>query len=94
MATKTAQKPATAAENKPAFVDIRYIAIGGDEKYWYYNMVVYQPAKLFGFINYSKRIYAHTYHFPRYSNDPRIDGLRDYCDEWRDRWLRRNGYAA
>lgn len=72
-----------------------YMAISGDETRWHYAMVVYRKYLIFGFIPYYKQIHTSPRSFPRRSYySPRADGLVRYSQQWRDEWIRANGYAV
>ena len=63
---------------------IQAIAVRGDENIWVYNYFVKQEYLVLG-IPIRKTIHVHTFVFPRKSNDPHRDGLKNAMADQRSR---------
>ena len=53
------------------------LAIGGDESRWFYNFRVLRRYTFLG-IGFWRKMSMKTFTFPRYSNNPKVDGLSQY----------------
>ena len=58
-------------------IEVRAVAIRGTGTEWVYNYWVHRLFVIFGFIRFWKAIDGHEFSFPRYSNNPKRDGLKD-----------------
>lgn len=94
MLSKSLVKKATSKSTGADLFRFWYMAISGDDTHWHYAMVVYRKYLIFGFIPFRKEVHTSSHSFPRYSNSPRVDGLTYHSKQWRDEWVRANGYVV
>lgn len=63
---------------------IQAIAVRGEETIWVYNYFVKRVFRVLG-VSIRKTIHVHTFVFPRMSNDPKRDGLKNAMAAQRSR---------